>query len=280
MLANGTIVTASSTSHPDLYFALRGGGNQYAIVTKLTLKTYAVGDGGIVWGGTRIYTADKHAALGAAVADFTANCKDPKAALIPTFEFVGAAGLSAPIVIVFFFYDGAKPANNVFAKFDAIPAQADTTGPKSYAVVTQDALGGNMKGSRFQIAENTFPNMPLGNMSSFLDDHFKSILDQATAGVKQDIIDFRLISYALQPMPHGIAQASKNAGGSNALSLVPEHGDRIWVEYDMAWVNPLCDQKCPQFLKEMIGSLHNLHEQKYSGIYPTNYMSGDLGYLR
>ena len=280
VLANGTIVTASATSNPDLYFALRGGGNQFAIVTKMTLKTYEVGDHGTVWGGVRVYAGDKYAALQAATADFTANSKDPKAAIIPTFEFVGAAGLNAPLIVVFYFYDGSKPASDVFAKFNAIPALNDSTGPKSYLDVTKEVLGGNMKGFRFQIAENTFPNMPQGNMTAFLDEHFKSIVAQATAASKGDILDFRLISFALQPMPHGIAQASLDFGGGNALSLVPEHGDRIWVEYDMAWASPLCDKKCPQFLKKMIDTLHDLHEKEYSGIAPTNYKSGDLSYLR
>lgn len=37
----GDIVTASETSHPDLFYALRGGGaSTYGIVTKITYKTY------------------------------------------------------------------------------------------------------------------------------------------------------------------------------------------------------------------------------------------------
>lgn len=43
MLANGTITTASESHNPDLYFALRGGGNNFGIVTSFTVRTFAQG---------------------------------------------------------------------------------------------------------------------------------------------------------------------------------------------------------------------------------------------
>lgn len=95
VLAN-TIVNVNATSHPDLYFALQGSRNQYAVVTKITLKTYNSASG-----------AKCGAAPGStAVANFTANNEDPKAAIIPAFNFVGAVGLDVPAIIVFYYYDG------------------------------------------------------------------------------------------------------------------------------------------------------------------------------
>jgi FAD/FMN-containing dehydrogenase len=43
VLANGTIITASESHNPDLYFALRGGGNNFGIVTALTVRTFPQG---------------------------------------------------------------------------------------------------------------------------------------------------------------------------------------------------------------------------------------------
>ncbi|KPI41513.1 6-hydroxy-D-nicotine oxidase [Cyphellophora attinorum] len=40
VLANGSIVTASATSHPDLFWALRGAGHYFGIVTEFKLKIY------------------------------------------------------------------------------------------------------------------------------------------------------------------------------------------------------------------------------------------------
>lgn len=42
VLGNGTQVIATKASHPDLFWALKGGANNFGIVTKFTLKTYHV----------------------------------------------------------------------------------------------------------------------------------------------------------------------------------------------------------------------------------------------
>ncbi|RDW88449.1 hypothetical protein BP6252_00481 [Coleophoma cylindrospora] len=42
VLGNGTQVVANSTSNPDLFWALKGGANNYGIVTKFTMKTYPI----------------------------------------------------------------------------------------------------------------------------------------------------------------------------------------------------------------------------------------------
>ena len=40
VLANATIVNANATSNPDLFAALKGGGNNFGIVTAYTLETH------------------------------------------------------------------------------------------------------------------------------------------------------------------------------------------------------------------------------------------------
>ncbi|KAJ9150677.1 FAD-binding, type 2 [Pleurostoma richardsiae] len=278
VLADGTITNANATSNPDLYFVLRGGGNQFAIVTKMTLKTHDIGDAGTVWGGTRAYTGDKHSAILAAVSNFTANNEDTKAALIPTFNFLGVVGINIPAIVVFFFYDAASPAGGIFDAFDAIEELSDDAKARTYEDLTQIDLAGKVEGLRFQIRENTFPNMPLANMSAFLDEHFDMLETATAAGALSDFLDLRIFTTAIQPMTHLITRASSASGG-NALGLSPETGDRLWIEYDLAWLSSACDSNCPAYLEEVATSLHNLHAQNYSGIYPTNYESGDLSYI-
>jgi hypothetical protein len=42
VLRNGTRVIANSTSNPDLFWALKGGANNFSIVTKFTIKTLPI----------------------------------------------------------------------------------------------------------------------------------------------------------------------------------------------------------------------------------------------
>ncbi|KAL2836742.1 hypothetical protein BJX68DRAFT_250339 [Aspergillus pseudodeflectus] len=65
VLANGTITNVNQSSHPDLYFALRGGGNNFGIVTRFDFETRRHS---LVSGGTIVFLMqdleERRAALG------------------------------------------------------------------------------------------------------------------------------------------------------------------------------------------------------------------------
>lgn len=85
VLPNATILTVREDNHPDIFMALRGGGNNFGIVTSFLLKAYPQGD---IWGGNLFFEANDNntAKMLQAVRDFTEYNTDPKAGIIVTSE--------------------------------------------------------------------------------------------------------------------------------------------------------------------------------------------------
>lgn len=79
--ASGVPIIVTPKAFPDLYWALRGGGNNFGIVTNFELSTFPLGQ---MWGGQRIYLENTFPMVLNAIHDFTigGSEKDTDAAQI------------------------------------------------------------------------------------------------------------------------------------------------------------------------------------------------------
>lgn len=174
----------------------------------------------------------------------------------------------------FFFYDGATPPSGIFDEFDAIESSKDTTGTTDYYNLTNYAGGAAPDGFGASFREQTFPNMPTTNMTSFFEEVYQQVNDQSLSdGV--GILKLQIMGFDPQPVSVRIAAASQAQGG-NALGLDPADGDRIWIENNLLWEGNSCDQECPGYSQNVMDNLLTYHKQHYAGIAPTNYKSRDI----
>ncbi|KAF8486344.1 FAD-binding domain-containing protein [Russula ochroleuca] len=112
VLPNGTVINVTSEDE-DLWFGLRGGFNNFGIVTKFTFKSYPQSD---VWGGARLYAENQLDAIKEALFKFQQQ-NDTKANVGLSLTYTSGQLLST----VVFFYDAPTPSG-VFDDFLAVNA--------------------------------------------------------------------------------------------------------------------------------------------------------------
>ncbi|GAP87352.1 putative FAD binding domain-containing protein [Rosellinia necatrix] len=213
VLANGTIVNASDKENADLARALRGGGNNFGVVTRYTLQTYRQGN---IWAGNVIYIHNDKVAsnLLRAVRDFTEYNTDDRAAVIVTAE--RSTGLVIPELIdvslldtwiLFLFYDGPTPPADVFRNFtEAGVPLLNTAKTRTYS----QFIGGSnwvvVKGSVVEIGTETIPLPPREHAETVMEGvhaHWREVSGRTL--LEPGII----ASIAYQPFPRSIARQAR-----------------------------------------------------------------------
>jgi FAD/FMN-containing dehydrogenase len=136
--ADGRIRTANHHQHPELFWALRGGGGNFGVVTRFSFRLHPVGP--MITGGLIIWSAERAAEVLAAYRDLTSSAPRELTAaaivrLAPPAPFLPQQWHGKPIVGIQLCHSGANP------EADLAPVRAlgnpivDLLGPKPYAAV-------------------------------------------------------------------------------------------------------------------------------------------------
>lgn len=152
VLANGRILNANEQTNPDLYFALRGGGNNFGIVTRFDLETFPQGK---MWGGATVYPLSANASIYKAFYNFANNAtNDPDAALIASATSYQGNWLFSNN------YEYAKPVVNppIFHELTSIPNITTTNRITDLSDLTNELSMVNPYGFRQTYTTATFKN--------------------------------------------------------------------------------------------------------------------------
>ena len=142
VLANGRILNVNAKSYPDLYWALRGGGNNFGVVTRFDLETFEQGN---MWGGMALYPVAANTSIFKAFENFANNApKDPDAALITAFAYAQGQYFASIDL------EYAKPIVNppIFHEFTAIPSLQSTLRIANLTDLTVELNSSNPSGFR------------------------------------------------------------------------------------------------------------------------------------
>lgn len=249
VLANGTISYVSATQHSDIFRALKGGGNNFGIVTAYKIQAQPQGD---IYGGNLVFlrTPETDAMLLQAVRNFTEYNTDNKAAVILTAERSTIDLIDS--WIVFIFYDGTDVPADIFSNFTSAGPILNTCMIQSYADLISGSNWVIVSGSVVDIATETIPLPPvpgdgvpdvMGEIHSFWRDVSGTV--QAVPGI--------VASIAYQPFPKAIARAALDRGQD--LIDCDDDAHRLIIEMNYSFI--------PQSLYD---DMANTIEETYSGV--------------
>jgi FAD/FMN-containing dehydrogenase len=138
VLADGSIVTASEDEHPDLFWALRGGGGNFGVVTEFTFRLHPVP--AEIYGGLMVFEREGAADLFRYFDRFIADAPReyggfPAWHMIPPLPFIpeNRVGERLPIVVSCWTGDHDEGAQVLQGFRDVAPVMAEHVGPMPYA---------------------------------------------------------------------------------------------------------------------------------------------------
>ncbi|THV05808.1 FAD-binding domain-containing protein [Dendrothele bispora CBS 962.96] len=114
VLPNGTLVTVTEEAYPELMFGMRGGLNNFGVVTSFTVQAHPLSS---VWGGIIQYAVLDDDPVAKALANFSLNNEDTKSQIATAYTIIEGQGLWQ----VIFFHDGPT-VPDAFLPFLDIPS--------------------------------------------------------------------------------------------------------------------------------------------------------------
>ncbi|RYP48697.1 hypothetical protein DL768_005477 [Monosporascus sp. mg162] len=216
VLADGSVVEASAGEHPDLFWALKGGANNFGIVTQFRTTTFPINQ---VWGGVQVYTLEQMPDVLRAYEKYhTAPNKDLYANMVmnlsPTNDTV--------LVTLVYLKPEERPA--AFAAFYELTPTLEQTGVMSLTQLMGAFPAVELPRWTWYTSSFRVNGEVLGRISELL-------------GVAPEVAAVRglpggTLVVTVQPISENLVLAGRDRGG-NALGL--RAVNQTWIALNVAW---------------------------------------------
>ncbi|PQE14646.1 FAD binding domain-containing protein [Rutstroemia sp. NJR-2017a BVV2] len=219
VLADGSIRNVNKASYPDLFFALRGGGNNFGVVTRFDVNTFPQGP---MLGGMQYYDWSYRSTLFKAFEEFNINSPtDPYGALILSFGYDQANDVYAAITDL----EYGKPVLNppILQNFTSIPHLVSTVTITNLSQLTIDIKGADPYGYRQSYWTLTMKNN--ADLMGKVMDIFQEVVDP--------LKNLTGILPAISFQPISTAMTSHFTG--NALGVTAADGPTTNINLALRW---------------------------------------------
>lgn len=260
VIASGEIVTASAEEYPDLYWALRGGGNNFGIVTQFNTRTFLQGP---MWGGQRAHTEDQWDKLYQAYYNFVINAeKDTKQAQIVSFALQNGTKIAAADLE----YSDPTPWPPVFDEWKAIPAIFDQTSVANMSKLANQLGAGTPDGIQETYWDITF-KVDKDIFKTFIDIFFDMVPAIADAAGVLPVLSFQAITVP--------AMRKMQQNGGNPRGLNPDDGPICISNLAIMWTNVADNRRIMAFSNSLMERLTAEADERglYSDFIYMNYAS-------
>lgn len=257
VLGNGTTVTATSTLNPRLFRALKGGSNNFGIVTRFDAALFQQD---AFLGGQIDQPITNKEAYFDFMAGFTQSASyDPFSALITVFAWL--QGIPVSIMHTATYTNGsASWPPPVFAPLDAMP-KFSTSIRKAKLSSFANEIGGDAAIS--QGSNNFFVTLSFVNDPAVAPGYMAEVYDLVDKAAQELFLALGLaLTMAFQPMPHVLYSKGED---QNVLGLGRFEDDLINLLFTVIWPNPLNSQMVYDRMRTLENDLIALAKEK--GIY-------------
>ncbi|KAL1849674.1 hypothetical protein Daus18300_013175 [Diaporthe australafricana] len=249
VLASGEVVRANAEVNPDLWVALRGGLNNFGIVTSLKLRTFKASD---IWGGVTYYMPETFSQLVRGACDFVLNEKDQDAHIMASAGY----GFGHQVVTCVMYHVLGKenaPSLQRFTTMEPQIKQMSTMRTSSPLDFCEELSNFSSDGLRQYWASITIkPDIAL--MEAFYQKW------QETLSKVKDSEGF-IFSFGFHPITKALLEESQKAGG-NAMDISPSDGPLFVVLINPVWKLAEDDERIFAEVESLVGELRSLARNK------------------